>query len=137
MISNRDNPVWLLAVIAIGVLLTAYAVARPNGFGDSVTSKKASEVETSAEAAPANSGSPAPAGIVVPSPPAPVLDADDDGETLDLPVDGVNDGQPGQAPVEDITGRMTINDNGVPVPAGPPALSDHSISSEDEVPGAN
>jgi hypothetical protein len=130
MLARPDNHNRLFALVAVSVALVAYALARPDGIAD--TASRANTATNVINAAPAATATAA----------VPYLDVDSDDEegsteSLDLPIDDqVDEGTGGNSSTADIPGNMTINEAGMPVPAGPPALSDHSITSEDEVPGA-
>jgi hypothetical protein len=128
MHSRQDNHFGLYALIAVSVSLIAYALTRPDGFADTAMRAQPSDQALT------QSSVPAPTATVAPSPFA--GGEDDEDESLDLPIDGVNDASNGDARVADIPNSMTINGDGMPVPAPPPVMSDHSITSEDEVPGA-
>jgi hypothetical protein len=123
-----DNHTRFFALIVVGVTLAAYALARPDGIVD--TAMRVQSSQQALDASPA----PAPAATAVPAPSA--VSEDDETESLDLPIDGVNDENSGDARVEDIPNSMTMNNDGVLVPAPPPVVSDQSISSEDGLSGA-
>lgn len=132
MLTKKSTHVRLFAVVAAGILISAYAMARSDVIFNAGAHAQESETKSdkTPELASAQSNS---AGL---DEELPEEVDEDDAVGLDLPIGVENDDDAGENQIEDIPGSMNFDENGTLVRSEPRANHNSSMTSEDEVSGA-